>query len=63
MTFRAINIGDLHLTDQDGKGGLSNYLPEPDKYVMSEVQRVIDWARKKGVTVNTLQVTFATTDA
>ena len=51
MTFRAINIGDLHLTDQDGKGGLSNYLPEPDKYVMSEVQRVIDWARKKGVTV------------
>jgi hypothetical protein len=48
--FRAVGVGDLHLTDDGGKGGLANYIDEPDVYVMSEVQRVLNWARKKGIT-------------
>ena len=48
--FQAIGCGDLHLTDNEGRGGLSNYIPEADKYVMSEVQRILDWGRKKGIT-------------
>lgn len=49
MTFEAVGIGDLHLTDDSGKGGLANYIESPDEYVMSEVDRVCAWARKKNI--------------
>lgn len=44
-----IGIGDLHLTDDRGHGGLAKYVEQPDQYVMNEVQRVIAYARKKQV--------------
>lgn len=47
--LNAIGIGDLHLTDDEGKGGLAKYIDEPDTYVMSEVQRVLNWAQKKKI--------------
>lgn len=47
--FRAVGCGDLHLTDDDGKGGLAKYIDNPDEYVMSEVQRVLNWAHKKRI--------------
>lgn len=47
--FSAVGIGDLHLTDESGKGGLANYLEDPNGYVMSEVDRVCAWARKKDI--------------
>lgn len=50
MPLEAIGIGDLHLTDDKGRGGLSNYIEQPDEYVMSEVSRVVKWALKKGIT-------------
>lgn len=46
-----IGIGDLHLTDEAGKGGLANYIPEPDAYVMSEVERCLRWATKRSITI------------
>ncbi len=49
--MEAIGIGDLHLTDDTGKGGLSKYIESPDRYVMSEVERVIKWGLKKGIKV------------
>lgn len=47
--LEAIGIGDLHLTDDNGKGGLANYIENPDAYVMSQVNRVIKWATKKSI--------------
>jgi hypothetical protein len=47
--MHAVSIGDLHLTDDSGKGGLSNYIEEPDLYVMSECQRVLSYAKKNGI--------------
>lgn len=46
-----VGIGDLHLTDDKGNGGLSKYIEAPDLYVMSEAQRVVNWARKKGISL------------
>lgn len=44
-----IGIGDLHLTDDKGHGGLSKYIEDHDAYVMSEVDRACRYARKKHV--------------
>lgn len=42
--MEAVGIGDLHLTDISGYGGLAKYIDNPDQYVMSEVERVVLWA-------------------
>lgn len=47
--MHAYGIGDLHLTDSHGKGGLAKYIANPDAYVMSEVQRVVNHGRKNGI--------------
>lgn len=44
-----VGIGDLHLTDEKGQGGLAKYIEDPNGYVMSEAQRVVNWAQKKGI--------------
>jgi len=44
-----VGIGDLHLTGIDGKGGLSDYVPDHDAMVVAEVERVKAYARKKHV--------------
>lgn len=49
MAVEFIGIGDLHLTDEKGHGGLAKYIEQPDAYVMSEVQRVITYAKKNHV--------------
>jgi len=49
--MKMVFVGDLHLTDDSGRGGLANYIPDADEYVMSEVERVVDWAVKKGCEV------------
>lgn len=49
MTLEVIGIGDLHLTDDKGHGGLSKYIEGHDEYVMSEVDRVCKYARKHHV--------------
>lgn len=49
MALEAVGIGDLHLTDESGKGGLSNYVENCDEYVMTEVDRVLAWARKRNI--------------
>lgn len=48
--FEAVAVGDLHLTDKRGKGGLSNYLGEDaDTFVLNEFQKVCDYAKKKHI--------------
>lgn len=44
-----VGIGDLHLLDENGKGGLAKYIENPDEYVMSEVDRVLSWARQRNI--------------
>ncbi len=44
-----VGIGDLHLTDATGSGGLSKYVKDADDMVVSEVQKVVDWATNKGI--------------
>jgi hypothetical protein len=43
--FEAIGVGDLHLTDILGKGGLAQYIPDADNFVLNEFQKAVDWAR------------------
>ena len=49
MTAEIIGIGDLHLTDDKGHGGLAKYIEDHDGYVMSEVDRICKYARKHHV--------------
>lgn len=49
--MQAIGIGDLHLTDDSGKGGLAKYIENPDRYVMHEVNRCLEWAANKQITL------------
>lgn len=43
-------VGDLHLTDAKGKGGLAAYLDDDaDAFVLREFQKVCDYARKKHI--------------
>jgi DNA repair exonuclease SbcCD nuclease subunit len=44
-----LGIGDLHLTDDQGKGGLARYISNPNEYVMAEVERCIQWGIKKHI--------------
>lgn len=43
MALTALGIGDLHLPDDKGTGGLAKYIDRPERYVMSEVSRVVEW--------------------
>ena len=46
----AIAVGDLHLTDSKGKGGLAKYLDDDaDAFVLREFQKACDYARKKHI--------------
>ena len=47
--MEAVGIGDLHLTDAFGSGGLAKYIPDHDQMVFRQVKRVLDWAAKKGI--------------
>lgn len=44
-----LSIGDLHTTDHTGSGGLAKYIENPDRFVMGEVQKVLDYGKTKGV--------------
>jgi DNA repair exonuclease SbcCD nuclease subunit len=45
-----VSIGDLHLTDSLGRGGLAAHIKEPDKMVADLViAQPLKWARKKGI--------------
>jgi DNA repair exonuclease SbcCD nuclease subunit len=48
--MEALAVGDLHLTDSKGKGGLSKYLEDDaDAFVLREFQKVCDYAKKKHI--------------
>ena len=47
--MRALGIGDLHLTDHLGLGGLSKYIDNHDAMVCGEVQRVLRYAEQQNV--------------
>ena len=49
MSFEAIGIGDLHLTSSAGKGGLSQYIKDPDKMIAKLVKQPLDYALSKGI--------------
>lgn len=44
-----VGIGDLHLTDAGGTGGLSKYVENPDAVILSEVSKVLDYAQSKNI--------------
>ena len=44
-----VGIGDLHLSSQNGHGGFSRFIDDSDAYILSEVQKVIDFAKEKGI--------------
>jgi hypothetical protein len=44
-----LSVGDLHLTDHTGSGGLAKYIENPDQFVMGEVQKVLDYGKDKDV--------------
>lgn len=47
--MEALGIGDLHLLDAAGMGSLSKYVPNADKMVIDEVERVLQWGRERGI--------------
>jgi metallophosphoesterase superfamily enzyme len=47
--MEALGVGDLHLTDSTGHGGLAKYLDDSDQMVINEFQKVIDYGRKRGI--------------
>lgn len=44
-----IGIGDLHLTGPNGCGGFSRFVPNSDEYILSEVQRCVDYGLDNGI--------------
>ena len=44
-----VGIGDLHLSSQNGHGGFSRFLDDSDAYILSEVQRVLNLAKDRGI--------------
>jgi hypothetical protein len=48
--MQAIGIGDLHLTDAAGSGGLAKYVEQPDLMVCNEVRKVLTYAENHGIT-------------
>jgi hypothetical protein len=49
VSFEAIGIGDLHLTDTAGKGGLAAYIKNHDEVVMQLVTQCLQFAKKRGI--------------
>lgn len=47
--MECVGIGDLHLTSSDGSGSLSKYVKDVDQVIVTEIQKVIDWAVNKGI--------------
>jgi DNA repair exonuclease SbcCD nuclease subunit len=47
--MEALGLGDLHLTDSSGSGGLSKYIQDPDQMVIDECNKVLQWGRTKGI--------------
>jgi hypothetical protein len=47
--MEAVAIGDLHLTDAAGTGGLSKYIADHDQMVVSEAEKVLVYARNQGI--------------
>jgi metallophosphoesterase superfamily enzyme len=47
--MEAIGIGDLHLTDDNGTGGLAKYVEEPDRMVCDEIRTVLRYAESKNI--------------
>jgi hypothetical protein len=47
--MEALGVGDLHLTDAQGRGALSKYVDEPDDMVLGEFEKVLEYGRKKGI--------------
>jgi hypothetical protein len=45
-----IGLGDLHLTDVAGSGGLAKYVEEPDLLVCNEVRKVLKYGERHGIT-------------
>jgi len=48
--MEAIGIGDLHLTDFSGKGGLAKYIEDHDGMVIQEMNKVMKYATNNGIT-------------
>jgi len=44
-----LGVGDLHMTDAAGRGALSKYIEEPDKMVLDEFSKVLDYGRDRGI--------------
>lgn len=44
-----VAIGDLHLTDSSGKGGLASYIENHDKHVVQLMDQPLSWAAKRGI--------------
>lgn len=44
-----LGVGDLHLSDASGTGGLSKYVAESDSVIFSEFDQVLEYGRKKGI--------------
>jgi len=44
-----VTVGDLHLTDSTGSGGLAKYIEDPDLFVIGELGKAADYARRKDV--------------
>ena len=49
MMAEFIGIGDLHLPNHLGQGGLARYIDTPEVYVCSEVRRVLAYADRKNI--------------
>lgn len=47
--MRALGIGDLHLPDSVGKGGLAAYIDQPELMIVRAVQNVLAYGRRKGI--------------
>jgi len=47
--MQAIGIGDLHLTDSRGVGGLAAYIKDHDAMVARAVKRCLGWATQRGI--------------
>lgn len=50
MTVEFIGIGDLHLPDALGKGGLAEYIPNPERFVLKLLKQALDFAASKSIT-------------
>jgi len=44
--FECVGVGDPHVPDDKGQGGLAKYIERPESYIVEEIERVLKWARK-----------------